>query len=197
MKRPGRMRLKPLIPGKDLAGDLDKAMMRLGEIANDWAGIEFRLCVAFMLLSQTNYETATVIFYTPSSFRGRLQMILNLASHVMPACKERGLFVAALNKLNKLNSARNAFVHASYGMTTDLSGEEPDGWISRQNIQPNSATLRSSVKAQLNAMDHHLEMLNALHNFLFFFCAWSNPYPKCPVRHWAKMASIKPGTMSS
>lgn len=123
-------------------------MMRLGEIANAWAGIEEQLCLAFCHLSGTDYETATIIFYTPSSFRGRLEIVRNLTRHSMPEAKEKQAFLRALEKLNGLNTTRNALVHARYGY---LVGNRPNGenygWVIRKNTAPNKAEMRAEGRA--------------------------------------------------
>lgn len=196
MARRPRPRAFPAVDGRNLLAELDEFHKALGEIANAWAGIEDCLCILFSHLSGTDWDTATILFYSPSSFRARLEMIQNLRQHKMPPSVENDLLANACEKLNSLNIKRNALVHGRWGMTTAqrLDGRR-DGWVTRENVQPRKKDMRATAKPSLSEMDDHLDALGALYHCLYFFGHPSPGHP-CPIRAWAREARITPATTS-
>lgn len=196
MQRRSRPRAFPAVDGRNLLVELDEFHKALGEIANAWAGMEDCLCVLFSHLAETDWETSTILFYSPSSFRARLEMIANLQRHKMPDCLENQLLTNAIAKLNDLNTKRNALVHGRWGMTSEHkpSGKRA-GWVSRENVQPRKKDMRATTKPTLSEMDDHLDSLGALYQCLYFFGRHSPGYP-CPIKAWAATARISPSTTS-
>ena len=158
-------------------------MLLLGCVANAWANIEDHMCTVFLHLAEVDEETAQIIFYTPSSFRGRLQIILNLVRHKLPDGTTRDALVGVLDKLNRLNGTRNNLVHAHYGFTFYLD-RHPS--IGRTNIRPNTKIIKSEVDIKRNEMETHLIKLTEIAQF-FHFLIGSHFGDTVSLRRYADM----------
>ena len=180
-----RIEVHPIVPSRDMAAELNTIMTLIGKITNAWAGIEGLLCHVFADLAQTDIETATIVFYTPGGFMARMQIVTNMARHLLPECSTKAALLKSFERLATLARARNDLIHASYGYSLGPSKE--DAKIFRQNISPGRKFVEQSITATTAEFETHLDKLHVQTQFLHFVSSAS--ITECPsaVRQWARI----------
>lgn len=162
-----------------------KTFYRLGELASKWSEIEENLCVVFQQLTETTPEAAQIIFYTPGSFRGRLELLRNVVTHLLPAWadKQRTVLTKAFDRLGGYNSARNAIIHATYQFQHGYPKKPDQVRFTRQNIYPGKQEVAQTVQGPRTEIEQQLVQLTDVQLFLHWITHdVPNQGAKCPVR---------------
>lgn len=169
--------------------EYDRILRLTGEVAVAWAGIESHLVAVLRGLVDCSHSAAEVIYYSPSSFSGRLAIIQNLVSHEMPACDEKRSLLKILERLSRLSKARNVFVHSTLSFVS--AGGKVH--LSRRVMHPSKQSIESEYRATANDIQQHLDSLAPFYQFLHFMligdCAET-------VRYWLS-AALKTASANS
>lgn len=142
-----------------------KILQLTGEVAIAWAALESYLAGVLQALALCSHNAADVIYYSPSSFSGRLSILRNLTNHEMPDGPERRLLLRAFERIERLSKARNGFVHSSLIFTLDAKRGTS---LNRRVWHPHKADIHSEYRATSNDIKHHLTRLGSLLQLIGF-----------------------------
>lgn len=180
-------RLPFSLPGREhLNAEYDAIVKLTGEMALAWARLDERLSEALSYLLGTDLQVAKIVYYTPSAFSGRLEMVLNLTRHCMPDCEEKETFLRVLQKVDKLHKTRNSITHSNVNLIIAPVGK--DSILERSEVRPSTKAFERRFKAKAHDIEHHLELVEYTLQYLAFFVpVVTAPFGKRAVEHWATM----------
>lgn len=150
-------------PDDSLAAEYLDILRLTGEVTVAWSAVESYLSGVLVALAGCEYSAGIVIYYSPSSFSGRLSIIRNLINHEMPRGPERHLLERVCGRLERLSKARNAFVHSSVFVGSS-PGNRPQ--LNRRVMHPSKAEIGSEFKATANDIQHHVDRLRGVYQLL-------------------------------
>lgn len=104
--------------------EFDRFLLLLGRLNYSWTNTESLLIHLIAGLSNTDKETAVVIFLTLNTTRARIGLVERLAKLPRVAQPEREAILAITRNIQKLSGLRNQYNHCIYSFDTksgDLS----------------------------------------------------------------------------
>ena len=175
--------LKVKVKGAEKATAEYEEIVRLtGKMVVLWAQLDTYLAIALGQIVGCDKETAEIIYYTPSAFSGRLEILSNLAKHLMPEMPEKESFCRVLQKIDKFHKTRNSLIHSRPVVTVTSPYENSS--VQRHEVRPSTKNLRRSFKAQTNDIQHHLNLVGNIICYLHAIGVWIQPYNRRSVRYW-------------
>jgi uncharacterized protein with HEPN domain len=165
--------------------EFDEIMRLQGKMLLSWAQLDTLLSRVLGQLAETDEETAKVIYYTPSAFSGRLEILANLAKHLMPEMNEKRDLLKLFEKIHNLHKTRNSITHSYLALDLDMTRDQ-SVWM-RRETRPSTKELDRSFKAQASTIAHHLELLGNVHQYLHALGAWTFPRSRSDVERWANI----------
>lgn len=96
--------------------DFDQLDKQLGTLVREWAGLELILAALFAALVSPNSERHISLFYAIVSNQARAELMRKALLFSGQNVHERKATEAIIAKFQKLNKARNRYVHAVYAM---------------------------------------------------------------------------------
>ncbi len=167
----------------DAHAKLQDILSLTGQVTFAWAGLEQDLVLVLCFLSGATYPASEIIYYSPSSFSGRLAIIKNLVQHEMPEGPERALLERALDRIQRLSKARNAFIHSAVAMNI---GAVRTPYLTRTVWQPHRPERKETYRTGPADLEAHLVKLGCLRQLRYFLSQWQSDVKT--VRHWARLA---------
>jgi len=161
----------------------EEYMRWLGIIVSRWADIDHSL-VLFVtsIIGHKKQREADVIYHTFGSFRGRVDLLKNLATHCIKGKRRRTNVLETLQRVENMWKERNNILHSPHRMDFGLSREEavalltnPDEFeakyaagvakkttIKRRTIRPRKQVLYDERRIPLNELKNHAARLEEL-----------------------------------
>lgn len=173
-----------------------KATQMIGEVALAWADMESALCDVLRQILAVDTEAAQIVFYTPSSFSARADIIINLLKHYVPACHYRDDLELVISKLRSLHNTRNDLIHSQYLVNLTMRPGSRESYLSRNMTHPRRKTLSSAIRNPLSIFSDHLDIMYACRQYLHHLTGIS-PHTATSARQWLSMARNTQAATSS
>lgn len=179
-------RLRITVGGSEHLDDEYRKIVSLtGEMMVEWAHLDTLLARTLAQIAGCNDEVAEIIYYTPSAFSGRLEIIRNLTSHLMPEMSEKRELLDVFSKIDKLHKTRNSLAHSMVYRT--IGDRAEPSRIERLEIRPSTKAMKRRFKAQAHDIEHHLQQIDQIMQYLFAIGVWTLPKRRSSVRYWANI----------
>lgn len=173
----------------DKGADKERAltMYRLGELASKWGEIDEHLSVVLQQVAEISLEAGQVIFYSPASFRGRIELLRNVVNRLMPewADKQIAVLNKAFDRLGGYHNARNTIIHAVYRFQHGFHRSSDYVRFVRQTIHPSKKDkdVEATALGPRTEIETQLRQLTDVQLFLHWITHdVPNQGAKCPVR---------------
>lgn len=153
-----------LVGAESVDEEYDKIIALTGEMVVVWAQMDSTLANLLAQVADVPIETAEIIYYSPSAFSGRLEITQNLIRHLMPEMEEKRELLAVLERLNRYHKTRNSLIHSTPVRSYNISNKT--GHVERREIRPATKNLKRSFKAQAHDISHHLDLVDAVSQYL-------------------------------
>ena len=107
--------------GRSIESDLDAVLLRVGRLNYVWSNTESLLIHLLAGLGGMATDTATIVFLSVNSTRGRIELVERLAKMRLPRGDRRREVLQLMLRFGKLSAVRNRYNHSIWSFQQDGS----------------------------------------------------------------------------
>jgi len=182
---PAHERIRVTVVGAEhLDIEYAKLVNLTGEMILEWANLDTLLSLALSQIGEMDISTAEIIYFSPSSFSGRLQILRNITKHLMPEMNEKRELLQLYEKIDQLHKIRNSLTHSA--VRFNIHHDRSRSQLMRHEVRPNRNEIRREFKAQASTIEEHLRQIGNVSQYLFAIGIWMSPHNRRSVEMWAK-----------